>query len=101
MIEFSKAGQNRERGKGFEKMTGFQLLERFYTSGLQPHIEKAKEIITMRGSGAEKLDTESMDDVVRAIQIEVNGLSFSNAGDVITLADVDKYVREKFLERGL
>ena len=87
MDEFGKRGRSHEGAKGFDAMTGFELLGRFYMQGLQQHFLRAQQLVDFR-TDSHIDDADAMEDVVKAIQIEVNNLSNSNAGSKITSADV-------------
>ena len=94
MIEFGKRNSGTEKASPFEGMTGFELLERFYMRGLQPHFQRAEQIEAFRHDSV-KEDSDAINDIVKAIQIEINGLSDSNAGSKVTRDDVERYLKEK------
>lgn len=97
MVAFGKRGEGIPAASPFEKMSGYELLVRFYMRGLQSHFLRAQQIADFR-TDAVKYDSGAMDDIVKGIQIEINGVSNSNVGSKVTRDDVEKYLREKILK---
>lgn len=83
-----------DRARSFDRMTGFQLLEQFYMQGLQPHFLRAQQLVDFRTDNHVD-DADAMNDVLKAIRIEVNNLSNSNAGMKITQQDIETYIDKK------
>jgi|GEM_PF-3564870 len=95
MAEFSKAGQRMQSEKQVRRQSSGELISRLRNdSGLKQHLDHAERIIAARGD--KHVDDDSaLNDVVKAIQIEVSGITASNAGHKITRKDVEEFIARK------